>query len=51
MFRLRDTVNRLQNAGDDLVGIAFGVRAAILQIAFVTVFDEVDRQPDRSTAI
>ena len=36
---------------DDLVGIAFGVRAAILQIALVTVLDEVDGHPDGSATI
>src|ERR1019366_5588436 len=48
---LRDAVDRLQNARDDLVGIAFRVRAAIFQIAPVTVLDEVNRHPDGSAPI
>jgi hypothetical protein len=43
-LRFRDAINRLQNTGDDLVGITLGVRAAIFQIASVTVLDEVNRQ-------
>src|SRR6202049_3818022 len=49
--RLRDAIDRLQNAGNDLVGITFGVRATIFQIAPVTVVDEVNRHPDRSPTI
>src|SRR3981189_1667216 len=49
--RLRDAIDRLQNARNDLVGITFGVRAAIFQIALVTVLDEVNRHPDRSATI
>src|SRR5208283_253736 len=45
------TIDRLKNARDDLVGIGFRVRAAIFQIAFVTVLDEVNRHPDRSAPI
>src|SRR5260370_8641845 len=47
----RDAIDRLQNARDDLVGITFGVRAAIFQIALVPVLDKVNRHPDRSTTI
>src|SRR5579862_2452792 len=47
----RDAVDRLQNARDDLVGIAFGIRAAIFEIALVTLLDEMNRQADRGAAI
>jgi len=43
---LRDAIDRLQNARNDLVGITFGVRAAVFQIALVTVLDEVNRHPE-----
>src|SRR4029077_14557921 len=49
--RLRHTVDRLQNARNDLIGVAFGVRAAIFQIALVTVLDELDGHADRSATI
>src|SRR6202042_1757142 len=45
------TIDRLQNARDDLVRIGLGVRTAILEVALVAVLDEVHRQPDRSAAI
>src|SRR5580704_7480360 len=48
---LGDAVDRLQNAGDDLVGIAFRVRTAIFQITLVAILDEVNGHPDRSAAI
>jgi hypothetical protein len=41
----------MPNAGNNLAGIAFGVRPEIFQIAFVTIPDEVDRHADRSAAI
>src|SRR6202041_3188347 len=44
-------IDRLQNAGNDLIGIAFGVRTAIFQIALVTVLDEINRHADRSATI
>ena len=48
---LRNAIDGLQNARDDLVRITFGVRAAIFQIAPVTVLDEVNGHPDGSATI
>src|SRR5579871_2832506 len=50
-FGPRDAVDRLQDARDDLVRVAFGVRAAIFQIARVTVLDEVNRHSYGSATI
>src|SRR5579872_1510143 len=47
----RNGMDRLQDAGDDLVRIGFGIRTPVFQVALITVLDEVNGQADGSAAI
>src|SRR6185437_12087728 len=50
-FGGRDRGDRLQDLRSDLVGVALRVRAAIFQIALVSVVHEAVRNADRGAAV
>src|ERR1700676_4671248 len=47
-LRRRHRGDRLQNAAGDLVRVSGRVRTPLFEVAFVTVFDEINRHTDGS---